>query len=161
VINALFRWWNDRFPILELILPLILTIVFAGWIYFLGGWPLVRDLLAAKRGAVYGALASLLGSLLGFVIAGVAIVIAESARLQFVKEAGQLGNLLDVFRMSITALSLGTLAALLALIVDSEVSPVRWVTVPLVFGTLLAFLRIVRAIWVLNAVVRYVARANR
>jgi hypothetical protein len=155
-----YQLWQDHFRWLEFGLTLVATAIMALWLYRWDGGVVLNELLADKRSNVYGALAALLGSLLGFVIAAVAIVIGETSRLNFIREAGQLGNLLAVFRMAIVALGVGTVAALIAMIADSESSPLRWTVVLVFFATLLSVFRIGRAIWVLDKIVKHVGKQH-
>lgn len=153
-------FWNDHFIVLELALALVVAGAFLVWVQVWDGWAPVNAMLQGKRESVYGALAALLGSLLGFVIAAVAIVIGEAARLQFLRDSGQLPNLLDVFRKSIQALGLGTCVAVLSLVLDGDAQPSRVLPGLVLFVTLLAGLRVGRAVWVLNAVMKYVAKLD-
>lgn len=160
MVGRIVAWWEDHFEVLEGLSAVFLAAAVAAWIYCGNGWAFIAPLLHDKRAAIYGTLAALLGSLLGFVIAAVAIVIGEADRLGFIRQAGQLPALFNVFRMSISALGIGTIIALVALVADGEPSPQRWVPPLVLFGCTLSFFRVRRAIWILKAVMRRAAGPN-
>lgn len=157
---SLFRWWQRHFLLVELILAAVYTGAVAAWCFRFGGFEAVDAILGTNRPQVYGALASIFGSLLGFVIAAVAIVLgyAESERLQVVRESRYYDHLWDTFMAAIRALGLATVAALVGLILDRPGDSLRPVFLFVVYGTVLAILRLWRTGWVLEHVIRLITK---
>jgi hypothetical protein len=114
-----------------------------------------RDLLEDNRPAVYGSLSAIWGSLLGFGIAALSIAMAfsQDPRMAVVRRTPYYATMWQVFTKNIFAMSLATLAALLALVVDKNKSPSTVLMVLVAGSSLLASFRLANCIWVLEKLV--------
>lgn len=148
--------YERHFLHFEFGIAVLLVIGFVFWTHRLNGWSSVDGLLAGNRAAVYGALASIFGSLLGFVLAAVAIVLgyADSERLTIIRRSQNWSTLWRVFTASMRSLGLATVAALVALVVDRDTAPVRIALLVCFFASALAILRVMRTLWVLEAIIK-------
>lgn len=113
--------------------------------------PLLKD----NRGAVYGTMASIAGTMLGFVMAAYGIVLTAVGARQFARfRAGTAYlQLWSVFGRAVTALSLATLATLLALIIDRDARPRMWAAYACTCAYLLAIARLINVAQALRLVV--------
>jgi hypothetical protein len=120
------------------ILVLILFGLFVVWAERLGGWSYLIDHLVGKRLVVFGTMASLAGSLLGFVLAAFAFVIGslDARRMEPVRRSA--ADLVSMFAVATLCLGMSTILNLLALLLDSDAAPVRWLTYAIVLFTLLS-----------------------
>jgi len=156
-------WWAQNFLWAEFVLASAVSIGFTVWLYGFGGIPVVEDVISGNRGSIYGALASVFGSLLGFGITAESIVIglSGSERLTIVRESKHYETLWKVFIAAIRALGFATAVSLLALVLDRDKHPIRPCLIIAAFGTVLASLRLLRCIWVLENVVRIVSSPSQ
>lgn len=114
--------------------------------------------MEGNRAAVYAALAAIFGSLPGIRHHG-----AFDRHGVFPRSANEDGSRLphyntmwNVFTKNIQGLSIGTVGALVALVVDRDKSPHPWVMPIVVWSTTLAVMRIGRTIWLLEKLVEVV-----
>lgn len=156
-------WWAQNFLWAEFVLAIVLTAGFAAWTYRFGGMAVIFEVIQGNRAAVYGALASIFGSLLGFAITAESIVLGLSGsdHLEPVRESRHYATLWRVFISAIRALGLATAFSLISLILDRESRPLMPCLIITVFGTGLAFLRLLRCIWVLENVVTLVSAPSK
>jgi hypothetical protein len=149
------EWWKRHFLFVELCLAVMLTACFIIWYAKFGGEASLSSLLKDNRSAIYGTAASVFGSLLGFVITATSIVLGFSAsdRLKVLRESKQYTTLWSVFSSTIWALGLATTGAFLALIFDRDSHPVHFLLYIAFFGAVLSFLRVLRAVWVLENII--------
>lgn len=161
--KQLATFYGRHFLWLEFLLALGLTGLFVYWTMYHSGWGIVERFLLGNRGAVYGSLASILGSLLGFVIAAVAIVLgySESPRLEVLRISDSWTLLWRVFTASMRALSFATLAALAALIFDHDGQRIDIVVYLFVFGVTLSVARLLRVIWIMEAIIQIVTKPRK
>ena len=161
--KRVFSWWAQNFLWAEFVLAVLVTIAFAIWTYRFGGQSIIADIIQGNRAAVYGALASIFGSLLGFAITAESIVLglSGSGRLEAIRESTQYTTLWRVFISAIRALGLATALSLVGLVLDREIRPMWPCLMINVFGTILAFLRLLRCIWVLENVVALVSAPSK
>lgn len=134
--------------------------MFVGWAEGLDGLAQVDCLLADSRLAVYGTLASIFGSLLGFTITATSVVLgfSSSKRLRVVRESCHYSTLWKVFLSTIRTLGCATVMSLSALVLDRDAMPRPWVFYLVLLAFLVCCLRIVRVVWVLEAVVRLLTK---
>ncbi|MFN3326735.1 MAG: hypothetical protein ACK5AZ_24845 [Bryobacteraceae bacterium] len=154
--------WRRHFLGFELLLVAVLTLAFFVWRrYFDDG--AVADLLDGNRTAVYGALVAVFGALLGYVMAAVAIVmsVADSPRLQFLRDAKVYHTMWAIFIAAIRALALVTGVSLVALVFDRDSRPAEWVFGPLVFSFSLALLRLARLIWLFEGFIKIMTTGTK
>lgn len=161
--NLLPKWWKKHFMIVELILSIALTVLFAIWYLYLGGEPIICSFLSGNRSSIYGTAASIFGSLLGFSITAISIVIGFSAsnRLKIIRESKHFKTMWIVFSSSIWALSLATITSFLALIFDRDAHPVFLLLLASFFGAVLSLFRLARAIWVLEKVIAVITMPSK
>jgi uncharacterized membrane protein YqjE len=109
---------------------------------------------------VYGAFASIFGSLLGFVIAAVAIALpfASDTRLAVVRLSNQNKTLWELFLAGTRALAGATLLSMIALVLDRDDNPHRWILIAVAFFTILACIRVARVVWALQHLVGLMIR---
>jgi hypothetical protein len=152
--------WKRHFLAAEGVLAILLSICFAVWFWRFDGMGSASTVLKDNRATLYGTIASIFGSLLGFVITATSIVLGFSAsdRLAVVRESAYYPMLWKTFSATIRALAFATVVALLCLLVDRDSAPVPWLVVLLVLVTLLAVLRVARAIWVLEQIIMLVTK---
>lgn len=146
------KWWRAHFLGAELVLSVVLAGAVIIWSERYGGWASVHSFLTGARSGMYAALASIYGSLFGFVIATVAVVLgfSTSDRLKPLRDSRQYLTLWRVFKSAIWTLAFATVAAVAALVLDRDASPMR-LAFYLVFGTsILVAARLGRCIWVLE-----------
>lgn len=146
------RWWRSHFLHVEFGVAVLGSLAFAGWVELSGGAGVVNTLLNGNRGMIYGTFASIFGSLLGFAITAASIILGFSglSRLAIIRESAQYPTLWRVFKATIRALGLATIVSLIGLILSHETTLFRWVLHVSVFASLLACLRLIRCVWVLE-----------
>jgi hypothetical protein len=156
-------WWSRNFLQAELLLSIAFTVCFVAWSEIAGYRSVVIDILAGNRGPLYGALISLHGALLGFVIATVAIVIGlvGHERLAVLQASAQYETLWRVFTSSARALGVAAGCALLGLLFDRDSHPSGWVFYAVVGTSVLAFFRLWRCIWALEAIISIVVAKSQ
>ena len=157
--KRVISWWAHNFLWAEFVLAVVAATAFAIWIYRFGGLAVVANIIQGNRAAVYGALASIFGSLLGFAITAESIVLglSSSERLEAIRESTHYATLWRVFISAIRALGLATALSLIALVLDRDNRPIWPCLLVTFFGTVLASLRLLRCIWVLENVVALVS----
>lgn len=153
------QWWRAHFLKAEFGIAAVGTLAFVFWVQCRGGAIHVDEILTHDHGVVYGTLASICASLLGFTIASTSIVLvsASTPRLRIVRNSRHYQVMWSVFRAAIRALALGTVLALVALVVGRDGVLSDPVLFFLVFAVLLSCLRIARTIWVLEKIIAIVA----
>lgn len=156
-------WWAQNFLWAEFVLAVLVATAFSIWTYRFGGQPIIADVIQGNRAAVYGALASIFGSLLGFAITAESIVLglSGSERLEAIRESTHYTTLWRVFISAIRALGLATALSLVGLVLDRDIRPMWPCLLINVFGTVLASLRLLRCIWVLENVVALVSAPSK
>jgi hypothetical protein len=156
-------WWQRHFLFLEGMVALSTGVTFG---ILVGRFPSARCTVEAtmegNRAAVYGALATIFGALLGFSITAlsIAMTFSQDPRMQMIRDSKHYGTMWSVFTKSIGGLSLGTIIALVALVVDRDRHPRHIVLAAVVSATMFAGVRVARCIWLLEQLVR-VIRAKR
>ncbi len=148
-------FWRRHFLVVEGALVIAVTIGFGIWYFWFDGACATNAILKDNRATLYGTMASIFGSLLGFAITATSIVLgfSGSERLGVVRGSAQYPMLWKTFSATIRALALGTIIALLCLLLDRDTAPVRWLMVPLIFAVLLSLFRLGRTIWVLEHII--------
>ena len=156
-------WWSRNFLLAELLLSIALTACFVAWSEIGGYRGAVAEVLDGNRGQLYGALISLHGALLGFVIATVAIVIGlvGHERLAVLQASVQYETLWRVFTSSARALGVAAGCALLGLLFDRDTHSSEWVFFTVMGTSILAFLRLWRCIWALEAIISIVVAKSQ
>jgi hypothetical protein len=155
------RWWKRHFLVAEFALALVVPLAFALWIERAHEPEVINSVLAGNRGSLYGTLASVFGALLGFVITTLSIVIGFSGheRLQLLKKSEHYKTLWRVFTSATWALGAATVVPVTALLLDRDNAPARWLVYLVLWTTLLALLRVLRCVWVLEKIVAVVTSA--
>lgn len=156
-------WWKIHFLTAEFWAAAAGAAAFAVWLRFLGGNATLEEVLRGNRAAIYGTLASIFGALLGFVIATLSILLGFSAsdRLAIVRESKHYGTIWEIFTAAIRALALATAVSLVALVIDRDRDPAPLLTVICIFAGLLAGVRILRSVWVLERVIDLVTAPSK
>lgn len=156
-------FWRRHFLVVEGALVIAATIGFGIWYFGFNGAAATNAILKDNRATLYGTMASIFGSLLGFAITATSIVLgfSGSERLGVVRASAQYPMLWKTFSATIRALALGTIVALLCLLVDRNSDPVRWLIVPLIFSVLLSVFRVARTIWVLEHIISLLTKPVR
>jgi hypothetical protein len=121
-----------------------------------------RALLKDNRPAVYAALSAIWGSLLGFGIAALSIAMAfsQDERMAVVRRSKYYKTMWAVFTKNIFAMSLATLAALAALVIDKNDSPSSMLMVLVAGSSLFATSRLANCIWLLEKLVKVILKKN-
>lgn len=137
-----------------------LLIGFIVWDQAGRGGPVIDEVLATNRSAVYTAIASILGALLGFVITAISIVLAFSAmeRLELLRQSPHYKTLWAVFTQTTWLLAGATALALVALVLDRDAAPCRPALYFCLGATLISAIRIARCVWVLEQLVAITIR---
>jgi hypothetical protein len=157
--RAIKRVVNNQFFVVSFFASLVISTAFGVWCEWMGGKPIVSELLKGNRSAIYGALATIFGSLLGFVITAVSIVLgfSTSDRLAFVRRSKHYPALWRSFTDAIRVLGVATLTTLAALIFDRDnYQSYNIVYIGFFFSTW-AIVLLCRSIWALENVVTLVA----
>jgi uncharacterized membrane protein len=165
-VPALPSAWRKRFLLAELLLAAALTAGFVLWGETSAGSRRIGLALAGDRASFYGVLATVWGALLGFIITTVSIVLAfsQSESLPVVRESRHYPDLWKTFMAAIRALAISTLASLVALLVDKDAPaghPDRFAFYAVVATSVLAVLRLLRSVWILEKVVGLVTGFGR
>lgn len=155
---GLSEFWSKEFLTVELLYAVLFLICFFVWYAYFSGEGIVEQVLQNNRDSIYGALAAIFGALLGFVITAVSIVIGYSASDQFaiVRNSTEYPKLWRIFISAIRATALATIAALLGLILDRDISPNRWILFLNVYAIALVLIRLWRSIWVLEQIINII-----
>lgn len=154
-LNEFRYWWRQNFLLAEFLVALMGTAGLLLWCLRGNGFQEIEKLVHGNRGQIYGTLASICGSLLGFVIATLSVVLGFTAsrRLDILRKSKHYRQLWGVFTSAIRVLGFTTFAWLIALFIDRETCP-RLPLLIVCFGaTVLAILRLARAVWVLERIV--------
>jgi hypothetical protein len=148
--------------VIEFGLAVLAAIGFGLWASIFGGDNFIDGFLSGNRGAIYGALASIFGSLLGFVITGLALILSLSSveRLAPLRQTEHYETLLRVFTSAMWALGIATIVSLVALVVDRDENPVPPAQYATFGGLILAVVRIVRVVWILELLVSVLSRPS-
>ena len=154
----LLKIWRQHFLWCELVLSVLVGATVVVWGEAGGGWASIDQLLHGQRSALYGAFASIAGSLLGFVLATVSIVIgfASGPRMKRVRQSKHYPTLWRVFTSAIRVLGMATCVFLAGLVLDKDDDPSHLVLYGCIFVSVLAVLRVIRCIWVLEKVIALV-----
>lgn len=148
----------------ETALGIAVVLAFVTWT-LRGGEPAVVSGLSGVRGPLYGAIAAVAGALLGFVIATVAILIAlvntDNERMKFMRNAAAYPMIWTIFTSTIRWMGGATAVSLAALLLDHEqgVIPDPWVELLralVVLTSVVASLRLLTAMWILERIVELV-----
>lgn len=158
--NKIVNIWRVHFLRVEFVISIVAAIAFAIWVTQLGGKQTIDVIIKGNRAAIYGALASVFGSLLGFAITAESIVLTVSGNehLEIVRKSKHYVTLWKVFVSAIRALALATTLVLVALIFDRDATPSWYCLTLAAFGTILAAIRLVRCIWVLELIVDLISK---
>jgi hypothetical protein len=150
------KQWRKNFLPIEAGLSLVATVALGVWLHFdpsadAGGRALLKD----NRPAVYAALSAIWGSLLGFGIAALSIAMAfsQDERMTVVRNSKYYETMWGGFTKNIFAMSLATLAALAALVVDKNDAPSSMLMVLVAGSSLFAIFRLANCIWLLEKLV--------
>ena len=156
-------WWRKNFLFWELTVAVLASVAFSVWQLFLQERSPLDSILSENRGPIYGTLASISGALVGFVIAAFAVVLSFSShpRLVLLQESPHYMTMWRVFTHSILALALATILTMVALIIDREDDPVPLIEYAVLGSFVLAAIRLVRVLWILNVIVSVVTNATR
>jgi hypothetical protein len=162
-VRGIRRWWEREFLRRERTASLALATVFALWLYLYGGDATTDRLLSGERTALYGALAAILGALLGFIITAFSIIIgfSQDGRFDVVFRSRHAPDLWAIFTSAIRAHAVATIAALIALVTDTETHHRQWPIVFLVGALILALFRLARVVWVIERMVALLAPRTR
>ena len=156
-------WWRKNFLFWELMAAVLASVAFSVWQLIFLDRSSLESILSENRGPIYGTLASISGALVGFVIAAFAVVLSFSShpRLVLLQESPHYMTLWRVFTNAIWALVLATILTIVALIIDREDDPVEFIAYAVLGSFMLAALRMVRVVWILQVVVSVVTNAAR
>jgi hypothetical protein len=155
-------YWRQHFLGVELALAVAFTLAFGMWTWLAHSEGLIDHILGGQRSAVYGTVATLDGALLGFVIATTAIVLgfAQSDQFNLLRNSAHYRTLWRTFTSTIRSLGLATAIAIAALLVDRDGHPNSLLMVLCAGTTVLAALRVARAVWALEGTIRVVTRQD-
>lgn len=150
--------WASNYLICELFLSLAVTIGIAIWFERFQGLAKIDPLLKGQRAVVYGTISTIDGALLGFVIATIAIILGlvPSESFALVRGSTHYRDLWDTYKATIRALAFGTVAALVALLVDRDDTPNSAAMLVCLGLSILIVARISRSVWILGKVVSLV-----
>lgn len=153
------KFWAKHFLWCEMLAAFALFAAFVHWDRDCGA-AVVDSVLKSNRSAVYGALASVFGTLLGFVVTAVAILLSFVATDTFalLRQSSHYQTLWRTYTSAIRILAFSTVAAIVALVADTEDSPARWALYGAVLCILLALVRIARCLWILEKVIAIVTQ---
>jgi hypothetical protein len=143
--------YRRHFLVFDLIVSLGLASVIA-YYFHSSGWSLLGALDLAGRRALYASIATISASLLGFVLVAVPIVFAlpPTQRLELLRKSKQYPTIFRTFMSSLTYFALTTIYVTVLLVIDTSVSPHPVYGYVLVWLTVIAALRFVRAVQILG-----------
>ena len=156
--SRLIRFRELHFLGLGTIYSMLITGIFAVYLYRFGGTVAVDRILQDNRTAVYGTLAGISGSLLGFVITALSIIIGYStnAKFDFLKKTAHYKTLWAVLMKTIWALSLATGYMIIGLVFDRDNSTHDIILCFSIYPLALVFFRLKRCIWVIEKVIEII-----
>jgi hypothetical protein len=154
------KFWEAHFILLELLLALILCMILILWAELFGGKSFIESCLLNVRKELYAAIAAVFGSLLGYSITAVSIVIGYAANEKFllIKNSKHYMDLWTIFTSSMKVFAATTLFALIGLLIDRDNSPHVFIFYIIFFLVILSLFRISRCIWVLDKIIKIVAK---
>ena len=162
--NRLRSFWQNHFLGLETLSALLLAVVFALCLDLVDGADeQVKEFLKANHQAAFGRLATIAGTLMGFGIAVAAFVmptVMSSERFRIIRANEHFHLLWKTYLQVVKCFGLLTVNSLVCLILDAGSTPFLWSLVPLVFFLSLAVLRMLRAIWLLELVIKVMMATN-
>ena len=158
--QIIVQFWDVWFLELELVLAVGLTISFAGWLWWYDNAPIVVEgFLGDDRAILYRTLATVSGTMVGFSMTVAALVLTRIATERFqLLRSGRAGKnyeaLWKTYTQAVKFLALLTVFSIAALILDTKDSPSHWVLIPTILLGLLSILRVGRAIWILEKLLK-------
>lgn len=154
--------WRKRFLFGDFLIAVIAAASFSTWVYGAGGDDTVDCLLQGNRAALYAALAGIFGALLGFAITAFTIILSLSSHphLRVVFGSARAKDLWETFPKAVRGTALATFIAVAALIGDRDMSRQTWLEVLVVFGSVLAAVRLARVGWILERLVGLVSNGG-
>lgn len=145
-------WRKSHMLASDTIIVVILLASIALVVHLCGTTPTILETLNGNRPQTYSAVASIAGSLLGFVITAVSIIAAFAGmpRFSMLRNAAQFTAIFHVFFDAIYWLAAATTIALVALVFDTDKSPVASLSLMslVIFGITTA--RVWRCVWILQ-----------
>ena len=155
-------FWRRHFLHMEATVAALPPLVLLIWFVWLGGTEHVDDFITGVRTDLYRTTATVAGTLLGFSIAVASLVLnfVSAERLALLRTSEQYPSLWTTFFQTTRLLGALTLAALVCLVVDKDVSPVTWVIIPFSLFVSLAGIRLLRVIWILEQIIKLVSRTE-
>lgn len=155
-------WWQRRFLLYECAFVVCLGAVSVVYGYRYGGNYVIESLLGDSREVLYSALAPIFASLFGFIIAATSIILGLSGnvRLAIVKESDSYGDLWKTLFSAIKWLGVGTIATLVALVLDRSDEPKFWIVHAVLILTGMVVVRLWRCVWILQKTIDLVTRKS-
>jgi hypothetical protein len=154
--SRIWNLWAAHFLAAEFVVASLFGVVFWVWEFRLGGLAQTTEALSSTWPELFSTLVTLFGALFGFTItaASIAVALVTDEKMQLFVEGKKYGQLWDTFLQTIASLGFAAAVALFGLIlvqVDSTHVPVLCI---LGFLGILASLRLMRIVWLLDALPR-------
>lgn len=155
-------WWQRRFLLYEGVFVVGLGAVSVVYGYRYGGNHVIECLLGDSRETLYSVLAPIFASLFGFVIAATSIILGLSgnARLAVVRESDSYRDLWRTLFSAIRWLGVGTIATLVALVLDRSDEPTFWIAHTVLILTGMVVVRLWRCVWILQKTINLVTKKS-
>ena len=160
--RAVRDWFQLHDMATDVILALLGVLGVSLYLTVFDGADVAMKSLAEDRGHIYRTMATVSTSLLGLVMATVTLMVGllKSERLTLLRRSGQQIALADVFFSTMKCLGIVAAIAFVALLVDNGLTPKLWFEVVVLGLALLAAIRVARAIWVLEKIVKLMLKTK-
>ena len=156
---------HRRFLGIDAGIVVVVTLLFTAWFFVFDGSSHIYSTIGDNRSNIYRTIATISASLLGFSITFTSIVLGLSSdnirRLSIVQQSKHYPALWKVFFQMIKFLGGLTLTALVCLIWDNDSETVSWVVILLVLFIGLSGVRMFRAIWILERLIKIIVTPPR
>ena len=148
--------WAANFLTAEFILGATVGIAFVAWLAWGGGAAATTQTLAESWPTFFSTLVTLFGALFGFVITAASITVAlvTEEKMKLFVEGKKYPQVWDTFTQTIATLGIAAAVALVGLVYSRVPATHLYVLSLLVFLGVLASLRLMRTVWLLDGLPR-------
>ena len=149
-------WWAANFLLVEFVAAALVGVSFRLWVAYFGGGSAISDDLYQNWSTFFSTLASLFGALFGFVVTANAIIVAlvSDKVMKLFREGKRVHQLWDSFLQTNATLGIGASLSVIGLVFSRSDSVRLPLTCILFFIGVLASVRLVRILWLLDSLPR-------
>jgi len=157
------KFWGRHFLALEFWFSVVAALGVLLIVEHQGYQGALLAMLRGCRSTLYSTVASIAGSLLGFVITAASVILAfaNTEHLAVLRQSAHYPTIWRTFISTIRALAVLTGVAVAAIVLDRDETPRQWVLYLVAWGCLYGLLRMLRCVWIFEAIIQIVTRDVR